>query len=65
MSFTGLSGNKKVGWSMTRGWFEGQRDLVTAVERIVYVSVESARFIEGLTREVRCFLAPLRNPVQN
>ena len=30
------------------GWFENARDLVTAIERIVYVSVESARIIEGL-----------------
>ncbi len=30
------------------GWFENPRDLITAIERIVYVSVESARIIEGL-----------------
>ena len=30
------------------GWFEHPRDLVTAIERIVYVSVESTRIIEGL-----------------
>ena len=30
------------------GWFTDPRDLVTAIERIVYVSVESARIIEGL-----------------
>ena len=30
------------------GWFENPCDLVTAIERIVYVSVESARIIEGL-----------------
>ncbi|MDE0326635.1 MAG: DEAD/DEAH box helicase family protein [Candidatus Poribacteria bacterium] len=30
------------------GWFADPRDLVTAIERIVYVSVESARIIEGL-----------------
>ena len=30
------------------GWFENPHDLVTAIERIVYVSVESARIIEGL-----------------
>ena len=34
------------------GWFEDPRDLVTAIERIVYVSVESTRIIEGLPREV-------------
>ena len=30
------------------GWFADPRDLITAIERIVYVSVESARIIEGL-----------------
>ena len=30
------------------GWFENPRDLITAIERIIYVSVESARIIEGL-----------------
>ena len=30
------------------GWFENPRDLVTAIERIVYVSVESTRIIEAL-----------------
>ena len=30
------------------GWFENPRDLVTAIKRIVYVSVESTRIIEGL-----------------
>ena len=34
------------------GWFSDPRDLVTAIERIVYVSVESARIIEGLSFEV-------------
>ena len=34
------------------GWFADPRDLVTAIERIVYVSVESARIIEGLPAEV-------------
>ena len=34
------------------GWFADPRDLVTAIERIVYVSVESARIIEGLPSEV-------------
>ncbi len=33
-------------------WFADPRDLVTAFERIVYVSVESARIIEGLPAEV-------------
>ena len=30
------------------GWFEDPRDLVTAIQRIVYVSMESTRIIEGL-----------------
>ena len=34
------------------GWFENPRDLITAIERIVYVSVESARIIEGLPSEI-------------
>ena len=34
------------------GWFSDPRDLVTAIERIVYVSVESTRIIEGLPAEV-------------
>ena len=34
------------------GWFGDPRDLVAAIERIVYVSVESTRIIEGLPREV-------------
>lgn len=34
------------------GWFENPRDLITAIERIVYVSVESTRIIEGLPTEV-------------
>ena len=34
------------------GWFKDSRDLVAAIERIVYVSVESTRIIEGLPREV-------------
>ena len=34
------------------GWFADPRDIVTAIERIVYVSVESARIIEGLPAEV-------------
>ena len=34
------------------GWFADPRDLVTAIERIVYVSVESARIIEALPSEV-------------
>ena len=34
------------------GWFEDPRDLVTAIERIVYVSVESTRIIEGLPSQL-------------
>ena len=30
------------------GWFANPRDIVTAIERIVYVSVESARIVEEL-----------------
>ena len=30
------------------GWFENPRDLITAIERIVYVSVESTKIIEAL-----------------
>ena len=34
------------------GWFEDPRDFVTAIERIVYVSVESTRIIEGLPSQL-------------
>ena len=34
------------------GWFADPPDLVAAIKRIVYVSVESARIIEGLPSEV-------------
>ncbi len=34
------------------GWFADPRDLVKAIKRIVYVSVESARIIDGLPDEV-------------
>ena len=34
------------------GWFADPRDLVAAIERIVYVSVESARIVEGLPVEI-------------
>ena len=34
------------------GWFADPHDLVTAIERIVYVSVESTQIIEGLPSEV-------------
>ncbi len=34
------------------GWFENPRDLITAIERIIYVSVESTKIIEGLPTEL-------------
>ena len=34
------------------GWFADPRDLVTAIERIVYVSVESTKIIEALPIEI-------------
>ena len=34
------------------GWFENPRDLITAIERIVYVSVESTKIIETLPSEL-------------
>ncbi len=34
------------------GWFADPRDLITAIKRIVYVSVESARIIDGLPEEI-------------
>ncbi len=34
------------------GWFEDPRDLVTAIKRIVHVSVESTRIIEGLPSQL-------------
>ena len=34
------------------GWFENPRDLITAIERIVYVSVESTKIIETLPSEI-------------
>ena len=34
------------------GWFDDPRDLVTAIKRIVYVSVESARIIDNLPAEI-------------
>ena len=30
------------------GWFEDPRDLVNAIKRIVHLSVETARIVEGL-----------------
>lgn len=33
-------------------WFENPRDLITAIERIVYVSVESTKIIDGLPSEI-------------
>ena len=34
------------------GWFENPRDLITAIERIIHVSVESTKIIENLPSEV-------------
>ena len=34
------------------GWFENPRALITAIECIVYVSVESARIIDALPTEI-------------
>ncbi len=34
------------------GWFENPRDLITAIERIVYVSIESTKIIEALPSEI-------------
>ena len=34
------------------GWFADPRDLVAAIDRIVYVSVESTRIIEGLPSQL-------------
>ena len=34
------------------GWFENPRDLITAIERIVYVSVESTKTLENLPSQV-------------
>ena len=30
------------------GWFQNPRDLITAIERIVHISVKSTKIIEGL-----------------
>ena len=34
------------------GWFENPHDLITAIEWIVYVSVESTKIIEGFPAEI-------------
>ena len=34
------------------GWFDNPRDLITAIERIVYVSVESTKIIENLPSQL-------------
>ncbi len=34
------------------GWFENPRDLITAIERIVYVSVESTKIIKNLPSQL-------------
>ena len=49
LTVTGIKRDKESGiLNDPNGWFENPRDLVTAIERIVYVSVESTRIIEGL-----------------
>ena len=48
-----LSRNKESGIvNDPNGWFGDPRDLVAAIERIVYVSVESTRIIEGLPSQL-------------
>ena len=48
-----LSENKDSGIiNDPNGWFENPRDLVTAIKRIVHVSVESTRIIEGLPSQI-------------
>ena len=34
------------------GWFENPRDLITAIERIVHISVESTKIIENLPSQI-------------
>ena len=34
------------------GWFKNPRNLITAIERIVYVSVESTKIIESLPSQL-------------
>ena len=34
------------------GWFENPRDLITAIERIVHVSVQSTKIIKNLPSEL-------------
>ena len=34
------------------GWFADPRDIVGAIRRIVYVSVESARIVDGLPVQI-------------
>ena len=34
------------------GWFENPRDLITAIERIVHISVESTKIIEALPSQI-------------
>ena len=43
------------------GWFDDPRELIAAIRRIVYVSVESARIIEGLPEPI----ADLRDASRN
>ena len=44
-----ITKDKKIGIiNDPNGWFENPRDLITAIERIVHISVESTKIIEGL-----------------
>ena len=45
-----VNGRTPLEWCIDR--YRIKRDLVAAIERIVHVSVESTRIIEGLPREV-------------
>jgi predicted helicase len=63
-----VNGRTPLGWFMDRyyiktdkdsgivndpnGWFEDPRDIVAAIQRIIYVSVESVRIIDGLPDEI-------------
>ncbi|MYH83843.1 hypothetical protein F4141_24435 [Candidatus Poribacteria bacterium] len=56
MNFSNRRGNKTVQGSgivnALNGWFADPRDLVTAIKRTVYVSVESARIVDNLPAEI-------------
>ena len=56
MNFPNWRGNKTAQGSgivnALNGWFAAPRDLVTAIKRIVYVSVESTLIIDQLPAEI-------------